>query len=302
MHDHDTPEMARALGWAVWVNLFFVGVEFVAGYIANSLALISDAVHNLSDLPTMGLSLFALYAQRRPADRRRTYGYQRSGVLAAFVNALVLVVVAGYIFYEAFERLRSPVAVGTTLMAWVAVAGIAVNGGIAAAMWRGRRDLNLRTVLIHNTGDAASNLGILLGAVVIAATGWYVVDPLISFAIGAAVLWSSWGIIKETTNILLEGTPAGIQVEEVARAMLKVPGVAEVHDIHIWSLAGHLHALSCHVRIAEMSTRESERVLEQLNALLARDFNISHTTIQFEPQAAAVAADFLSAADRRHKS
>lgn len=294
--------MDRALGWALGVNLAFVVVEFVAGTLAHSLALISDAVHNFSDVPSMALSLFALYAQRRPADPRRTYGYQRSGVLAAFVNALLLAGVAGYIFYEAYQRLRSPVPVGTTVMVAVSLVGIGVNGGIAWALRRGRKDLNLRTALIHNAGDAASSLGILVAALVIARTGWIVLDPLISFAIGAAVLWTSWGVIHETTNILLEGTPAELNVENVARAMLKVPGVAEVHDIHIWSLAANLHALSCHVRIGEMSTRESEKILDQLNALLARDFRISHTTIQFEPQSAAAPTHYLPADNRSENS
>ena len=284
MHVHEIPGMRRALGWSLWVNLAFVAVEFVGGYFANSLALITDAVHNLSDVPSMGLSLFALLAARRPADHRRTYGYQRSGVLAAFVNALILLAVAGYILYHAYQRLLRPVPVETGLIIWISLAGIAVNGGIAWAMWRGRRDMNLRTVLIHNAGDAASNLGILVGAVLIARTGWLVIDPAISAAIGLAVLWTTWGVLKSSTNILLEGTPPEVKVEEVARAMLKVPGVVEVHDIHIWSLAAHLHALSCHVRIGEMSTSASEKILDQLNALLAREFNISHTTIQFEPE------------------
>lgn len=295
MHVEETPGMSRALRWALGVNLAFVVVEFVGGYLAQSLALLSDAVHNLSDIPSMSLSLFALYTQRRPADTRRTYGYQRSGVLAAFVNALILVGIAGYIFYEAYQRFRTPIEVGTTLMVWVSVVGIGVNGGIAGLMLRGRRDLNLRTILIHNAGDAASNVAILVGAVVISQTGWILIDPLLGFAIGAAVLWSSWGIIKQTTNILLEGTPPDIQVEKVARAMLQVPGVVEVHDIHIWSLAAHLHALSCHVRIGEMSTSESEKILDQLNALLAREFSISHTTIQFEPQTAPAAAHYFPA-------
>jgi len=299
LHAHETPGMSRALGWALGINLAFVVVEFVGGYLGHSLALLSDAVHNLSDLPSMSLSLLALYAQRRPADPQRTYGYQRSGVLAAFVNALVLVAVALYIFYEAFARLRAPVEVNTGWMLWVAAAGIVVNGGIAWLMWRGRGDLNLRTVLIHNAGDAASSAGILAGALVIARTGWTVVDPLLSFAIGAAVLWSSAGVIRESAHILLEGTPRGIRVEEVAQAMLRVPGVAEVHDIHIWSLAAHLHALSCHVRIEEMSTRESEKILAQLNALLAREFRISHTTIQFEPRAAEAARYFPVAENRK---
>jgi len=298
MHVHEIPGMRRALGWSLWVNLAFVVVEFVGGYLANSLALITDAVHNLSDVPSMGLSLFALYAERRPADQRRTYGYQRSGVLAAFVNALILLAVAGYILFEAYQRLRRPVPVETGLMVWIALIGIGVNGGIAWAMWRGRRDLNLRTVLIHNAGDAASNAGILVGALLIARTGWLVIDPIISAAIGLAVLWTTWGVLKSTTNILLEGTPPELSIEAVARAMLKVPGVVEVHDIHIWSLAARLHALSCHVRIGEMSTSESEKILDQLNALLAREFNISHTTIQFEPEAASAAHYFPASRHR----
>jgi cobalt-zinc-cadmium efflux system protein len=284
LHAHEAPGMGRALVWALAVNLGFVVVEFVAGFWANSLALITDAVHNLSDLPSMSLALLALFVQRRPADARRTYGYQRSGVLAAFVNALVLVAVAAYIFYASYQRLQSPQPVLTEVLVWVSLAGIVVNGGIAWRMWRGRSDVNLRTVVIHNAGDAASNVAILAGALVMQRTGWLWVDPLLSAAIGAMVLWSSWGVIKETTNILLEGTPRGVNVEQVARAMLKVPGVVEVHDVHIWSLASSLHALSCHVRIAEMSTRESEKILEQLNALLEREFGITHTTIQFESQ------------------
>jgi len=286
LHAHEAPRMGRALVWALGANLAFVGVEFVAGFWANSLALITDAVHNLSDLPTMSLALLALFLQRRPADARRTYGYQRSGVLAAFVNALVLIAVAGYIFYAAYQRFQNPQPVLTEVLVWVSLAGIVVNGGIAWGMWRGRRDVNLRTVVIHNAGDAASNVAILAGALVMERTGWLWVDPLLSVAIGTAVLWSSWAVIKETTNILLEGTPRGVDVEQVARAMLKVPGVLEVHDVHIWSLTSSLHALSCHVRIAEMSTRDSEKILAQLNEGLEREFGITHTTIQFEPQVA----------------
>jgi len=293
LHTHEEPGMGRALGWALGVNLAFVGVEFAAGYWANSLALVSDAVHNLSDLPAMTLALIALYTQRRPADARRTYGYQRSGVLAAFVNAILLVAVAGYIFFAAYQRFRQPVPVLTEVLVWVSVVGIVVNGGIAWWMWRGRRDLNLRTVVIHNAGDAASNFAVLVGALAMERTGWFGLDPLLGVAIGVAVLWSSWGVIRETTNILLEGTPRGVNVETVARAMLKVPGVVEVHDIHIWSLAAHSPALSCHVRIGEMSTRESEQILAQLNERLAREFGITHTTIQFEPQVASAKVHYF---------
>jgi cobalt-zinc-cadmium efflux system protein len=194
--------------------------------------------------------------------------------------------VAFYILWEAYDRVRTPLPVRAPIIAMVAILGVIMNGAIATAMWRGRKDLNLRTVLIHNAGDAGANLAILVGALVMMRTGWTVIDPLLSVAIAVAVLWSAWGIIRETTHILLEGTPRTLHVEQVARAMLAVPGVAEVHDIHIWSLATDLHALSCHVRVGgETSTRESERILTQLNTLLAQQFNITHTTIQFEPLA-----------------
>jgi len=281
MQAHAGP-MRRALCWALAVTLAFVLVEFIAGYYAHSLALISDAVHNLTDVPTMAVSLLALLWEQRPADRKRTYGYRRAGVLAAFVNALVLVVVAGYIIWEGYKRLQAPVPVRTGTMLVVAIVALGVNSGIALGLRRGRGDLNIRSVFVHNASDAAANLGILVGAIVIAYTGWYAVDPIISFGIAALVLWSAWGIIRETTNILLEGLPKGMRLEEVAREILQVPGVAEIHDVHIWSLGSDLHALSCHVRVADMQMRETGELLARINQVLAERFHITHTTIQFE--------------------
>ena len=275
--------MDRPLRWALGINLAFAAVEFAAGYMAGSIALISDAVHNLTDVPAMLLSLVALYTQRKPADALRTYGYQRSGVLAAYANGLLLIAVGGYILWEAAQRARQPGPVATEVMVWVSVLGILVNGGIAWAMVRGRGDLNIRTVLIHNAGDAASNAAILVGAAVIGRTGLFIIDPLLGFAIGIGILWSSISVLRETTHILLEGTPRNLRIDTVAQAMLQVPGVEEVHDVHIWSLASHLHALSCHVRVPEISTSESAQILDRLNELLEKEFDITHTTIQFEP-------------------
>lgn len=281
MQAHVGP-IGRALRWSLLVTLALVLVEFTAGYYAGSLALISDAVHNLTDVPTMAVSLLALHISQWPADRKRTYGYHRAGVLAAFVNALVLVAIAGYIIWEGYARLQTPVPVRTTMMLVVAVVALGVNSGIALALLRGRCDLNIRSVFVHNAGDAASNLGILGGAVVIAYTGWYAVDPIMSFGIAALVLWSAWGIIQDTTNILLEGLPKGMRLEEVAREILKVSGVEEIHDVHIWSLGADLHALSCHVRVADMQMRETGELLARINQVLAERFRITHTTIQFE--------------------
>ena len=231
----------------------------------------------------MSLSLLALRAEKRPADSLRTFGYRRSGVLAAFANCLVLLAVGGYVIWEAVERALDPGPVATHIMIWVAVAGLLVNGGIAAMMLRGRRDLNLRTVLIHNAGDAASSLAILVAAIIIKQTELYIVDPILGVLIGLGILWSSFGVLRETTHILLEGTPASLRIEQVAEAILRVEPVEEVHDIHIWSLGSNHFALSCHIRVPEMTTSRSAQLLNRLVKLLDRDFHIGHTTIQIEP-------------------
>ena len=274
--------MTSVLRWAMLVTLGFVALELVGGFLANSIALVSDAFHNLSDVPTLVISWLAIRWTERPADSEKTYGYHRAGILAAYSNAILLVLVALYILYEAYERIRTPVTVGTGWMIWVSLVGLAVNGGITLALVRGRRDLNLRSILIHNLGDALSNIGILAGALVIRWTGVQWADPAIGAAIGLLVLWSSYGILRESSHVLLEGLPRQMLLEEVARAILQVEGVREVHDVHIWTLGTDLYALSCHVRIPDMHLEESENILAEIRKRLERQFHITHTTIQFE--------------------
>lgn len=301
VHTEAGPRQAAALRWSLAATLAFVVAEFAAGSYAGSLALITDAVHNLTDIPAMGLALLAVWLGQKPVDRKRTYGYHRAGVLAAFVNALALVGVAGYIVWEAYTRLQAPEPVRANVMLAVAVLALGVNSGIALALVRGRRDVNIHAVLIHNAGDAISNLGIIAGALLIARTGWYVIDPIISFAIAALVVWSAAGILHETANILLEGLPKGIRLEDVVGALVAIPGVEEIHDVHIWSLGSHLHALSCHVRIGDMQVREAGKILAHINQVLAQRFQITHTTIQFEHTAART-AHYMPAGIRRDNS
>ena len=282
-HDAPTAGMERPLRWSLWINLAYAAVELAAGIMAGSIALISDAVHNLSDVPSMSISLLALRAEKRPADSLRTFGYRRSGVLAAFTNCIALLAVGGYVIWEAADRAFDPGPVATDIMIWVSIAGLVVNGGIAAMMLRGRRDLNLRTVLIHNAGDAASSLAILAGAIIIGQTGHTIVDPILGVLIGVGILWSSIGVLRETTHILLEGTPASLRIEQVAEAILRDDQVQEVHDVHIWSLGANHFALSCHVRVTEMTTSQGAQLLNRLVELLEREFHIGHTTIQIEP-------------------
>jgi cobalt-zinc-cadmium efflux system protein len=282
-HSHAHTEMATSvLAAAVAATTLLVAAELLGGYLGHSISLVSDALHNLSDIPTMLISWCALRWAARPADHERTFGYQRAGVLAAFTNAILLILVALVLFWEAFERFRYPVAVHETWMIGVSLLALAINGGISLALVRSRRDLNLRSLLLHNFGDAISNIGILAGAVAIRMTGAQWLDPAIGVAIAALVLWSTNGLLREAGNILLEGLPKGIRLESVARSILSINGVQEVHDIHIWTIGTGLQALSCHVRIPDMHMDESEKILKSILERLDADFHITHTTIQFE--------------------
>lgn len=263
-------------------TLGLVVAEIFGGLLGHSVALLNDAVHNLSDVPALGISWLAMRWASRPADSEKTYGYHRAGTLAAFTNSLVLVMLSAWLGYEAIERLRSPVQVVESWMIWTSLGALAVNGGITLALVRGRNDLNLRSILVHNFGDALSNIAILVGALAIRATGAHWIDPLLGLAIGILVLWSSIGILRESSHILLEGRPREMHVEEVARAILTVEGVMEVHDVHIWSLGGGHNALSCHARVPDMHLDQCERVLGCIQNKVAKEFGIDHTTVQME--------------------
>lgn len=270
------------MGWAMIATLGLVFAEVGGGVLGHSVALLNDAVHNLSDVPALGISWLAVRWAERPADSEKTYGYHRAGILAAFTNSVVLVLLSIWLGYEAIERLRAPVQVAENWMIWTSLAALAVNGGITLALVRGRDDLNLRSILVHNFGDALSNIAIIAGAIVIHFTGAHWIDPLLGLAIGLLVLWSSIGILRESAHILLEGRPRGMIVEDVANAILTVSGVQEVHDLHIWSLGGGHNALSLHARIPDMHLDQCEQILAGIQEKAAAQFGIDHTTVQFE--------------------
>jgi cobalt-zinc-cadmium efflux system protein len=282
-HAHVHPALSPSvLGWAMVATLALVVAELVGGFLGHSVALLNDAVHNLSDVPALGISWLAMRWAERPADTEKTYGYHRAGTLAAFTNALVLVSLSLWLGYEAFERLRAPVNVVESWMIWTSLAALAVNGGITLALVRGRNDINLRSILIHNFGDALSNIAIIAGAIAIGITGAQWLDPVLGLAIGLLVLWSSIGILRESSHILLEGRPREMRVEEVARAMLAIEGVQEVHDVHIWSLGGGHNALSLHARVPDMHMDACERILISIQETASKNFRIDHTTVQLE--------------------
>ncbi len=272
----------RVLRVSLLVTLAYIVLLVVAGIRAHSLALLSEAGHNVSDLLALVLSLIAVYLEQRPPSMTKTFGYRRAGVLAAFINALTLVAVAFYIFYEAARRLITPVEVHADLMVAVAAAGVVMNGVIAVLLYRGRSDLNIRSAFVHELGDTLSTAAVIVGGWVILGTGQNWIDPALSFGIGAMILWSSFGIIRETLNILLEGTPRGMALAKVEDEIRAIPGVNDVHDLHVWSLGSEQHALSCHISIADIPPSASEAILRQVQQVLATKFHIHHTTIQFE--------------------
>jgi cobalt-zinc-cadmium efflux system protein len=272
--------------------------EALAGYWTHSLALLSDAGHNITDTVALVLVWFAFHWQSKPADEVKTYGYHRAGVLAAFVNGLALIAVAMFIFYEAYHRLLAPLAVHTGWMMLVAGAGFAVNLGVSLALLRrAHGDVNLRTAFLHTAADAASTGAIVLGGWLILETGLNQIDPLLSLLIGGLILWSSIGIIRETLNILLEGLPRGIALQDVISAIRQVLGVQEVHDVHVWSLGSSTHAMSCHVTIADIPPSESNEILRRINQVLDERFHINHTTVQFEHVECDVAEQCYAPAD-----
>jgi cobalt-zinc-cadmium efflux system protein len=263
-------------------TLAYVVVTFVAGLHAHSLALLSEAGHNVSDFLALLLSFAAVYFQSRPADDQRTFGYQRAGVLAAFLNAGTLVAISLWIGVEAVHRLSAPVAVQPRLMMVVAAAGVLMNGIIAALLWGVARDVNMRSAFLHMAGDTLSTAAVIAGGAGILLTGQNWIDPVLSLIIAALILWSSSGIVRETLNILLEGTPRGINLLEICTQVEAVTGVINVHDLHVWNIGSQSRALACHVTIDDIPPSESAAILGQINHILKDHFDICHSTIQFE--------------------
>jgi len=288
MHFHAAPagkgakRTSLVLRISLAATLAYVVVTLVAGLQAHSLALLSESGHNVSDFLALLLSFAAVYFQSRPADEARTFGYQRAGVLAAFINAATLIAISLWIGIEAIHRLSSPVAVQPKIMMIVAAAGVLMNGVIAAMLWGVARDVNLRSAFLHMAGDTLSTAAVIAGGAGILLTGKNWIDPVLSLLIAALIFWSSVGIVRETMNILLEGTPRGVELNQIRAEMQEVEGVVNVHDLHVWCLGSHSSALACHVTIADIPPSESACILVNLNSLLRGRFHISHTTIQFE--------------------
>ncbi len=284
-HGHHAPgsQLSRKLIAAAIATILFVFAELAVGLYANSLALIGDAFHNFTDAIALGIALFAIHLEKRPPTYEKSFGYQRAGILAAFINSGILIALTIFIFREAVVRFREPHAVDSFMMMITAAVAVVLNAAITVALRReGREDVNIRSAVLHMLGDAVSSAGIIVAAALISFTGSPRWDPAISIVIGALILWSSWGILRETVNLLLEGTPSSIDPAEVTHAIAAVEGVEGVHHLHIWALASSRPALSCHLMVGDVPVRNTARLLEELTEMLHSRYRIGHSTIQFE--------------------
>ncbi|MGH9868929.1 MAG: cation diffusion facilitator family transporter [Candidatus Polarisedimenticolia bacterium] len=280
---HDPAQARRKLSFAIWLTATVMFVELAGGWWANSLSLLSDAGHMLTDLLALGMAMFAVTMACRPAPPAKTYGYYRIEILAALSNGAILVALCLLIFYEGIRRLFAPQPVDSDVVLLVAGIGLIAN---LIGMWLLSRSgsLNVKAARLHVTGDALSSAGVLAGGAVISFTSWYWIDSAVSFVIGLVVLWGAFHILKETVDVLLEATPSGLHPADVCRAIEQVPGITGVHDLHIWSITSGMTALSGHVILDADSHPLSDEALNRIKEMLRVRFSIEHTTIQIESQ------------------
>jgi len=282
-HNHSHSGPGSRIGLSIVLTTAFVVGEGLVGLWSNSLALLSDAGHNLSDALALGFTWYALRYAMRPADAKLTYGYHRGGILAALANALALVVIALFILWEAVARLRAPEPVASGPM--IAVAAIALVLNTVISSWlRGdaKNDLNIRSAYVHMLGDAVSSAGVIVAGIVVALTGSSLADPVVSLLIAGLIVWSSWGILSEALNVLLEAVPKGLDMVALERAIRDAPAVLNVHDLHVWTVSSGIVACSCHILVTEQSVRSGEGVLRSVCDRLRSSFGIAHITIQVE--------------------
>ncbi|HEX5836934.1 MAG TPA: cation diffusion facilitator family transporter [Anaerolineales bacterium] len=271
------------LSWSLFLTLAFVVVEAAAGVFSNSLALLTDAAHNLTDVIALGLSWFAIRITAQPANARKTYGYHRAGILVALINSTTLVLISLGIFYEAYKRFLSPPDVQSGILIGVGLVAVVVNLVTAMLVHRGSEsDLNLRSAFVHLMGDVISTVGAVIAGILIFFTGANWLDPLVSVLIGILILYNAWGILQETLEILLESTPRDVDIKKMVSDITEVDGVLGVHDLHVWSLTRSLRTMSAHILTEDISISAGTKIQSTINELVYHRYNISHATLQLE--------------------
>ena len=260
-------------------------VEVIGGFLANSLALLSDAGHMLTDMLALSLTIFALRFAQRPPTATKTFGFYRLEILAAFFNGMLLLFISFYIFYEAYKRLLHPEEIKGLVMLVVAAIGLLANGvGILILKKSARKSLNVKSVFYHIVGDTISSGGVIVGGLVILFTGWYLVDSIISIFIGMLILRGAYSLVRESIDIFLEATPKDISMEKMLDDLHKIEGVKEIHHLHLWTITSGIYAMSAHVLIEDLLTSRSAQILREVEGLLQGKYSIEHTTIQFESE------------------
>ena len=271
------------LSLSLFLTLAFVLIEAAAGLFSNSLALLTDAAHNLTDVIALGLSWFAIRLTSQPANERQTYGYHRAGILVALLNSTTLVLISIGIFYEAYKRFLSPPEVQSSLLIGVGLIAVVINLVTALLVHRGSEsDLNLRSAFVHLMGDVISTIGAVIAGVIIYFTGANWLDPLVSVLIGFLILYNAWGILRDAVDILLESTPRDVDLKKMVSELNEVDGVLGVHDLHVWSLTQNLRSMSAHILTADISVSDGAEIQERINELVYHRYNIAHATLQLE--------------------
>lgn len=281
-HSHGHTGNKKALFFSFLLIASFMIVEVVGGILTNSLALLSDAGHMLSDAAALGLSLFAIKLGERKASASKTYGYKRFEIIAAALNGLTLIVISVYIFYEAYQRFWNPPEVLSGGMLIISSIGLLVNIVAAWILMRGDKEenLNVRSAFLHVIGDMLGSVGAIIAALLMLFFGWGIADPIASVIVAILILISGWRVTKESFHILMEGTPANLEMDKVKSSLLKIPAVADVHDMHIWSITSGMPMLSCHMVIEGGAVHDT--ILHRAQTILHDDFEIEHSTIQIE--------------------
>jgi cobalt-zinc-cadmium efflux system protein len=284
-HTHHRQQVGNKLKFGIVLSVFILAAEVAGGLISNSLALLSDAGHVFADIVALSLSWYGVRQAERPPSSRMTFGYHRVGVIVAIVNAVSIFAIAAIILFEAYKRFQQPPEVNSLLMLLVAALGLAVNAFVV--FWlRGEQqsNLNVRSAFWHALGDALASIGVIIGGAIILLTGWFLVDPIISVLIGFVIILAAWRILKEGLRVLLEAAPEHVNTTEMVNALNQLPGVKDVHDVHVWSISPELHAMSCHVLIDDVSTTQAAGIRRKIEDLLRERFQIKHATLQTECQ------------------
>lgn len=279
-HHHQMTSLNRAFIIGITLNLLFVVAEFLAGFFFNSLGLLSDAGHNLSDVASLVLAMLAFRLAKVHPTAKYTYGYKKSTVLVSLLNAVILLVAVGIIISESISKILNPQPVEGGAIAWVAGIGVVINAVTAWLFMKDKdRDLNVKGAYLHMAADALVSIGVVISGVVIMHTGWFIIDPIIGILIAIIIIYSTWGLLRDSLRLSLDGVPAGTDTKKIENIMVSVPGVKNVHHVHIWAISTTETALTAHIRIDD--TTRMEEIKEEIKHKLS-DADIQHATLEFE--------------------